>query len=47
MLTTDRAAKVAQLMGKRAPPKAPQPAAGAKNLGVFAPSGRLWRFFLR
>ena len=42
-----RAAKVAQLMGNRAPPKAPQPAAGAKNLGVFAPSGRLWRFFLR
>ena len=35
-----RAAKVAQLMGNRAPPKAPQPAAGANILGVFAPSGR-------
>ena len=30
-----RAAKVAQLMGKRAPRKAPQPAAGAKIWGVF------------
>ena len=32
---TARAAKVAQLMGSRAPPNAPQPAAGAKILAFL------------